>query len=443
MQFDMPILLLVWILIGIILAALVAQKRRDSVGLPLAYFLGLSLIHVPGALLYLDETDLSSMATVTRIGFEQTIIGMVAFLFGVMVIRYRFRSVQITQTSDPNFRALRRLALKYLAIGGVSYFIALPVVSGIGTITAVVASLGSLIICAACLLAWVDSKTGNRPWMSIILLPLMPLGTLLQSGFLGFGTYWTIAVLSFFFAQSKRRVWYALFTPVALFVGLSLFVNYMAARSDIRQLVWYEQAGIGDRLQRVVDMFQHFEWFDLSDWHHREAIDSRLNQNWLVGTAMERLDSGQVEYGYGSTIGTMALALIPRAIWPDKPQVGGGGSVVSHFTGIEFGDATSVGAGQVFEFYVNFGTLGIIGGFLLFGCILGQLDLLTIKNLREGDQRRFLLWFLIGLALLQPGNNLLEIEVSAATSGIAAYWIGYLLARRRDFDLSYIPNYRT
>ena len=35
--------------------ALVVQQRLGSVGLPLAYFLALSLIHVPGALLYLER----------------------------------------------------------------------------------------------------------------------------------------------------------------------------------------------------------------------------------------------------------------------------------------------------------------------------------------------------------------------------------------------------
>jgi hypothetical protein len=73
-----------------------------------------------------------------------------------------------------------------------------------------------------------------------------------------------------------------------------------------------------------------------------------------------------VEYASGSSIGNMILALIPRLVC-DKPQVGGGGSIVRDFTGIEFGDNTSVGAGQVLEFYVNFGTWGVIGGF----CYLG------------------------------------------------------------------------
>ena len=57
-------------------------------------------------------------------------------------------------------------------------------------------------------------------------------------------------------------------------------MNYMIARNEIRQLVWYQQAEIGDKLQRIADVFQNnFEWLDLSNERHREAIDDRLNQN--------------------------------------------------------------------------------------------------------------------------------------------------------------------
>ena len=126
----------------------------------------------------------------------------------------------------------------------------------------------------------------------------------------------------------------------------------------------------------------------------------------------------------------MLLALIPRVVWPDKPVVGGGGRVVQDFTGIEFAEGTSVSAGQVLEFYANFGTWGVVGGFLLFGWMIGRMDILVIRYLREGDHRRFLRWSMVSLALLQPGGNLLEIVVSVASAAIAAVGIGYFLRGR-------------
>jgi hypothetical protein len=443
----MLILLLIWLAVGIGLVWVVTQRPLGSAGLPLAYFLGLSLIHVPGALLYLDADE----ANVTRIGFEQTTLGTAAFLIGVIVSRYAFvrhigQQARLRQTegfTPEGFAALDRLALLYVCVGSVAYFVLLPLIGGIPSAGAIISALGSLVMVGACLRLWVASKSRHalKFWSTIAFLPIIPLATVVQGGFLGFGTYWALAIMAFLFAQSKHRLGYLLLAPAIFFVGLSVFVNYMAARNEIRQLVWYEQAGIGDRLDRIAKVFNDFEWLDFSNARQREAIDVRLNQNLLVGTAVERLETGAVQYAFGNTVGTMILGLIPRAVWPDKPTIGGGGTIVHDFTGFEFPEGTSVGAGQVLEFYVNFGTLGVIGGFLLYGWLCGRMDLFVIESLRQGNQRRFLFWLLISLALLQPGNNLLEIFVSAVSAGVTAYGIGYLLPRRVfPHDVSSLPR---
>src|SRR5262249_33826760 len=267
---GMPFLLLIWLAVGISLTWLVSQKRRSSAGLPLAYFLGLSLIHLPGALLYLDAGE----SNYTRIGFEQTIIGMVAFLFGVTIARCVFvtGSGQKASAGRPpgsisqSFTGLDRLALLYLVVGAAAYFVLLRVAALIPSATAFVAPLGSLIMVGACLRLWVARESRNwvKFWSTMVLLPVLPLATVIQGGFLNFGTYWVLAIVTFVFAQSKRRVGYFLLAPVVGFVGLSVFVNYMVARNEIRQLVWYQQAEIGDKLQRIADVFQNnFEWLDL------------------------------------------------------------------------------------------------------------------------------------------------------------------------------------
>jgi hypothetical protein len=433
---GMPILLLIWLAVGISLAWLVSQKRRRSAGLPLAYFLGLSLIHLPGALLYLDAGE----SNYTRIGFEQTIIGMVAFLGGVTIARFVFVTAPGQHASagrpqgsiSQSFAALDQLALLYLGVGGFAYFVMLGLASAIPSATAFVAPLGSLIMVGACLRLWVARESRNwlKFWSTMVLLPVLPLATVIQGGFLGFGTYWVLAIVTFVFAHSKRRVGCFLLAPVVFFVGLSVFVNYMMARDEIRQLVWYQQAEMGDRLQRIANVFQNnFEWLDLSKERHRVAIDDRLNQNVLVGLAVGRLESGQVEYASGGTLGDMIKGLIPRALWPEKPAVGGGGTVVRDFTGIAVPEGTSAGAGQVLEFYINFGTLGVIGGFVLYGWLLGRMDSRAIECLYRGDQRGFLFWLLISLALLDPGGNLLGIFTTAVGSAVCAYGIGYFMRR--------------
>jgi hypothetical protein len=438
---GMQTFLLIWLAVGVSLVWLASQKQRGSAGLPLAYFLLLSLNHVPGAFLYLDADE----SNYTRIGFLQTIIGMVAFLGGVIIAKFIAAPKQ--QASAKGFTpqslaACDRLALIYMSVGGVAYFVMLRLVANIPSGVAIVGPLGQLIMVGACLRFWVakESRSRQKFWSTMALLPVFPLATLVLGGFLGFGTAWIIDIVSFIFAQSKRRVgFFLLAAPVVGFVGLSVFANYMIARDEIRQLVWYQPAPMGDRLQRIADVFLNFEWFDLSNWKHHKAINDRLNYNELTGLAIARLESGAVEYASGATFGKMIMGLVPRVLWPNKPVVGGGGeAVVSQFTGREFAEGTSVGAGQVLEFYVNFGTWGVIGGFALFGWLLGRMDSLAIECLYRGDQRRFLFWFLIALAFLIPGGNLIEVSTTAVASALTAYGIGYFM--RRSWSTTEVSN---
>jgi hypothetical protein len=427
-------LILIWIAVCVALALL---SQRSSAGLPLAYFLALSLIHFPGAVIHLDADEWDP----TRLGFDQAVIGTVSFLIGAIAAKITMSFRRPPEDAEggsrdiypQNLLALDRLALVYCFLGAIAYFVLIPVAGIIPSVTAIISSFGSLIIVGVCLRLWVARVERNwlKFWWTMALLPMLPLSTLIQSGFLGFGIVWGLTIVAFLFAQSKRHLQYYLFSPVVLFVGTSLFVNYMASREDIRRLVWYDEASLGARVQRVVDMFQDFEWLDLSNSKHRFAIENRLNQNWLVGKAVRRFEAGQQEFASGITISNVIISLIPRAVWPEKPAVGGGGDIVSQFTGLRFAKGTSVGAGQVFEFYVNFGTWGVIGGFLLFGWLLGYFDLLIIEYLRRGDQRHFLLCFVVALCLVQPGGNLVEIVVGAAGAAVGIYGVNYSLNRRR------------
>ena len=140
-------------------------------------------------------------------------------------------------------------------------------------------------------------------------------------------------------------------------------------------------------------------------------------------------EDGWAPFAYGATIPLWAL--IPRAVWSDKPVVGGGGDIVSDFTGIRFAESTSVGAGQVLEFYINFGIPGVLIGFLGLGYLLMRLDQGIMRSLAADDTRGLLLRAMPGLMLLQPGGNLLEILVGC----VAAYVGAHLVISLRFFDV--------
>jgi hypothetical protein len=98
---------------------------------------------------------------------------------------------------------------------------------------------------------------------------------------------------------------------------------------------------------------------------------------------------------------------------------------------LQCGEGTRVGAGQVLEFYVNFGVAGIIVGFLALGWLLMRLDIGVMGALRRGDQRAFLLYALPGFALLQPGGNLLAIVVAVVAAIVAALITDLIFGRNK------------
>ena len=73
--------LLIWagLLVGVVFLAV--DKRRGIGALTVAYFLSLSLGHIPGLLVYLNP-DMTSEAT--KVGSDVTLIGMTAFIVGAM-----------------------------------------------------------------------------------------------------------------------------------------------------------------------------------------------------------------------------------------------------------------------------------------------------------------------------------------------------------------------
>lgn len=426
-------LILVWAALAAWCIALV--WRRGPGTLLLAYFLGLSIIHVPGAINHLGAVGPAG-ATETRIGFMVTLLGIAAMLTGVFGYRLARGAAPRAiiarrrgQRRTPKDTEFGRSGQRIMIIGLLAYFIATPIATMIPSLTSIVSAIGSLLIIGYWVLLKSSVADGNR-WQTNLLvlsLPLLPLLTLISGGFVGFGIYFMIAILALYFQITRFR-WTILFVaPVVGWLGLSLGVAYLDGRSEIREVVWYQQSGFGDRLERVFDIFKDFELYNWNDKDHARNIDMRLNQNLIVGMAVDRIEEGQVTLAYGGT--APLWSLIPRAFWPGKPAVGGGGDIVSRYTGLYFAPGTSVGAGQPFEFFVNFGWTGFVAGFVFWGILLAYMDERLARGLRQSDIKQLLYYGMPGIALLQPGGNFMEILVSFIAAMIAARLVFWCLKK--------------
>jgi hypothetical protein len=390
------------------------RSDRISLGLPVAYLSLLLLNHIPGAFAYAFG-EIVGDADVVEIGIRFTAIGSVCFVGGVWLARFGNANIQIRHATDRN-----RFWL-FCLIGGSIFTYGLSFLRSIPSLGAVVENGGGIWILGVMLGLQAALYRGDHKWTFFWLaaLAVYPVTGLLFSGFLSYATRAGIIVFCRLIISSQRSWRVIVGISLATILGLTLFVNYFANRDAIRDAVW-SGAALGERIDAAMGVFT-FELFDPTNGNHLKALDDRLNQNFFVGLAAQRIEQGQVDYLYGRSVWEALISVIPRALWPDKPVFGGSPKIVSEMTGLELSPTTSFGVGQVMEFQINFGTFGLVAGFLLLGWCLGTLDRKAAAAEIRGDLGRTILFFLPGAALIQPLGSLVELTGSAGAALIAAY----------------------
>lgn len=434
---ELTWLLTSWVAAGLVLFFALHRRKTISIGLPMAYFMGLFIIHWPGAATYLVPGHAYYSPETVMAGFRLTSYGLWAFVLGVLLGGFRQAwgglSLGISQIKgNVDTGRVYETAKIVFAAGLFIQLIVMPMLGGVATLTAIVSGMAGLSVVGVCLgirgALIQRNKKRLRIWMAIALL--FPFITLTSSAFVGYGVHALIVVAAFVLMQTRTGIVRVATILLALYLGISFFVTYMRDRGEIRQTIWHEQADYSVRLTQVSKLFTDFEFIDTENPDHLIAIDKRLNQNWLVGSAVDYMGEGKKDYAYGETLLFAVAALIPRFLWHDKPAVGGGGSLVTDYTGIVFGSNTSVGAGQVLEFYVNFGTWGVVFCFILLGAALRQFDARAASAMIRQDYKKFLVWFLPGLGFLQAGGNLVEVTTSVGAGIAGALIVGKIIERR-------------
>jgi hypothetical protein len=187
-----------------------------------------------------------------------------------------------------------------------------------------------------------------------------------------------------------------------------------------------------DRLSTITDAASRAHFIDPGNLDDLGALNGRLNQNYFVGVAADRLDNGVSDYLHGKSLRDGFEALVPRAAWANKQVVAGSTHMVADATGLNLDEQTSWGVGNVMEFYINFGWAGIVVGFTLLGFVIAWLDKRAAKAEMQGDFGGMVLFFLPCVALIQPGGSFVEMTSGAAAALIAAiawrmawfYWVG-------------------
>lgn len=426
---KIPEYLLLWLAPLVVIVLARARGKMAGTGLVVAYLVQLGLIHWVAPILYTLPWYRGMDPLVVEAGLAQSLYAVCAFAVGSAILAPFLVRTRLLPRAKTVANTDKNLPRAYIWMGIGSYLIMSTALGGLPSAMALFATGQQMIVAGLALSAWVAWRLHDYGKLSlwIALTLLLPFFTVITRGFIGYGTAATLTVLIFMFGFVRSRTVVLVSLPVLAYLGLSVYVTYMRDRGEIRESVWGGQS-FSDRLDRVGSTAGTFEWFDIQDQSHLWRIDGRLNQDALVGAAVVWLEDSNA-FARGETFWQALTALVPRALWPDKPVVAGSGNLVSEYTGIQFAVGTSIGIGQVMEFYINFGTMGVLIGFLVLGLIVTICDTCAAERLGSGDLHGFVLWYMPGLSLLQVGGSLAEITSSFAASVFVAFMVNKYLAR--------------
>ena len=410
-------LLSIFICIGAFVGLLLLLRRDEvSLGLPLAYLFLLLLNHVPGAYAHIVGGGLLWGSDETATGIYFTAIGAVCFVAGVWLARSKLDRMPVHLQPD------REQYSRFCLLGGWVFIYGLSPLSHIPSLGAAIEKGGAVWMLGAMLglrsaLAQADVKRAAI-WISALMV--YPVLMLLLGGFLSYGATAVIIVGAIVAISTVSTARVLVVATIVGFVSLSVFVNYYEHRNEIREAVW-GGAPMEQRIDASLGIFREFQWLDWSNQDQLIALHERLNQNYFVGLAAERIEGGQVDYLHGRSVWEGLLSLVPRAVWPDKPVFGGSPKVVREMTGLLLNENTSWGVGNVMEFHINFGIVGLVVGFLVLGWLLGTLDRKAAEAERTGNLSSVFFFFLPAAALIQPIGSMVEMTGGAAAALVAAY----------------------
>jgi hypothetical protein len=187
------------------------------------------------------------------------------------------------------------------------------------------------------------------------------LANAVRSGMFTIVAYMGITIFSFLFVGKKVAFW----KKLSFFaVGAFMLMLIQAVKPDFRRITWKGEYG-GNKTELFFDLMA--DKISEGKIFSEEAffwIYYRTNQGYNVGLVMRRIPYIQQHDGGKNLAINAASSLVPRFLWPDKPEAGGKFNM-KYYAGVNLrGWSTNIG--PLGEAY---GSFGVTGGIIFMGVL--------------------------------------------------------------------------
>ncbi|MBC7850282.1 MAG: hypothetical protein H7Y31_11130 [Chitinophagaceae bacterium] len=208
----------------------------------------------------------------------------------------------------------------------------------------------------------------------------------IQSAFFTEVAYMGITLFSFFFVGTKVAFWKKL-TIFSLAVFMLIVIQ--GVKQNYRRITW-EGNFEGNKISLFTDLVKQ-KFANTEDFFAKEAffpIYYRANQGFNISLVMKRFPSFQPHDNGVNQLRSLAGALVPRFLWPEKPDAGGKFNM-KYYTGITI-EGWSTNVGPLGEAYGGFG----VAGGIIFMFFLGMFIRSSYKIMFQLSRKKVPLLFL-------------------------------------------------
>jgi hypothetical protein len=209
----------------------------------------------------------------------------------------------------------------------------------------------------------------------VILLSVFAL-TIAQAMIKGmFGELIFITALSLILILLGKRISFWRKLSISI-LGIFFIILLQSVKAQYRERAWTGEGAdplymgqlLADRLSNLSDMIDKEKLF---------FVGVRLNQGWLISVTMDRVPR-KFSFAYGETIWeSVAASIVPRVLWPDKPQAGGKANL-KRFWGFQL-KGFSMNIGPIGEAYANFDVTGGIIYMFFYGLFFNFMLTLILR----------------------------------------------------------------
>lgn len=341
----------------------IAAAAYYGIGTAAPYFVNETTRRSITNLYNFSDAEALKFCWINLIGILVTLVVVKLVSYRPNVDRHLRAEVGISSKKSVDQAQFIAALLLVLVGGAVRYFVILPWSLGIAdTVSGAFVLLGRAYIVGLFLLV-LSSLRGNAiAWvLSVILIPID-----LAVGLLTFSKTEVMMTLIFVYLgflhhkATLQRIVFGLIVLVGVFSQLDPVMHF--GRNELWRTTASQQAPLSTRLE-IVKMYSE-NVLDRDSSDDRQYALARLSYVNTGTMVVAMRDQGQP----GDTLRYAFVVLVPRAIWPEKPQITVVGSEL--YTAATNQIGSSISPGIFAEAYWNMGWLGVLTMMSLYGAML-------------------------------------------------------------------------